>query len=82
MIGDGHVRYILVDGRLSSSPPVVGIYFDRYEPNAFAHRFAISAAALHKFHLSEGFNRIYSNGPIVIYDTSSLPPERHAPRGP
>ena len=82
VIGDGHVRYILVDGRLSSSPPVVGIYFDRYEPNAFAHRFAISAAALHKFHLSEGFNRIYSNGPIVIYDTSSLPPERHAPRGP
>ncbi|MGB7587666.1 MAG: hypothetical protein WBM00_03045 [Solirubrobacterales bacterium] len=81
VIGDGHVRYIVVDGRLSSSLPVVGIYFERYEPNAFNHRRPISAVALHKFKLRIGFNRIYSNGPIVIYDTSSLPPEKHAPGG-
>jgi hypothetical protein len=77
IIGDGHVRYLVVDGRQSSSLPVVGIYFERYEPHAFAHRTPLSSAALHKFHLDAGFNRVYSNGPIVIYDTTSLPPERH-----
>jgi hypothetical protein len=78
VIGDGHIRYIVVDGRLSHTLPVVGIYFERYEPNAFNHRRPISRAALQKFHLGIGFNRIYSNGPIVIYDTSSLPPEKRA----
>lgn len=78
VIGDGHVRYIVVDGRLSRSLPVIGIYFERYEPNAFSHRRPISATALRKFKLDEGFNRIYSNGSVVVYDTSSLPPERHA----
>jgi hypothetical protein len=78
VIGDGHVGYILVDGRLSRSLPVIGIYFERYEPNAFNHRRPISSVALHKFYLGLGFDRIYSNGPIVIYGTSSLPPERRA----
>lgn len=82
IIGDGHIRYIVVDGRQSRSLPVVGIYFERYEPHAFAHLKPISAASLHKFHIGQGFNRIYSNGPIAIYDTTSLPPQKHAPRGP
>ena len=82
IIGDGHIRYIVVDGRQSRSLPVVGIYFERYEPHAFAHRKPIGEADLQKFGFAHGFNRIYSNGPIVIYDTTSLPPEKHAPGGP
>jgi hypothetical protein len=82
IIGDGHIRYIVVDGRQSQSLPVVGIYFERYEPQAFAHRKPIPAAFLQKFNLGEGFNRIYSNGPVVIYDTTSLPPEKRGSPAP
>jgi hypothetical protein len=72
VIEDGHIRYLVVDGRMSQSLPVTGIYFERFEPNAFNHRKPISHAALTKFNLSDNLDRIYTNGPIVIYNTSRV----------
>ncbi len=73
LIKDGELGYLVVDGRLSRELPASGIYFDRYEPHAFAHRTPISHHALTKFQLTDGLNRIYANGPIVIYETSETP---------
>lgn len=73
LIADGHIGYIVVDGRQSKELPVVGMYFEKYEPNAFAHVVPISKEELTKFRLTDGLNRIYSNGAIVIYETFALP---------
>ena len=72
LIEEGEIEYLVVDGRLENSLPPSGIYFDRYEPHAFEHKTPISRQALTKFRLSDGLNRIYSNGAIVIYETARI----------
>lgn len=66
------IDYIVVDRRLGHSLPVDGYYYDRDEPRANERTNAISATSLRKFNSAPGINRIYDNGPIVIYDTAGV----------
>ncbi len=66
------IDYVVVDRRLVHSLPVDGYYYDRDEPRANERTNAISAAALRKFNSVPGIDRIYDNGPIVIYDTTDI----------
>lgn len=72
VIRAGHIRYIVVDRRLSRSAPVGGYYFTREEPGAFERTQPISRAALAKFSGVRGLRKIYGNGAIAIYDTAGV----------
>jgi hypothetical protein len=69
------IDYIVVDRRLGHSLPVDGYYYDRDEPRANERTNAISGASLRKFNAVPTINRIYDNGPIVIYDTAGVRPQ-------
>ncbi|HUC06530.1 MAG TPA: hypothetical protein VMR96_00425, partial [Solirubrobacterales bacterium] len=66
------IDYVVVDRRLAHSLPVDGYYYDREEPLTHERERPISAAALAKFDRIPGIDRIYDNGPIVIYDTTGV----------
>jgi hypothetical protein len=66
------IDYVVVDRRLGHSLPVDGYYYDRDEPRANERTNAISGASLRKFNSVPGIDRIYDNGPIVIYDTAAV----------
>jgi heme/copper-type cytochrome/quinol oxidase subunit 4 len=66
------IDYIVVDRRLGHSLPIDGYYYDRDEPRANERTNAISGASLRKFNSVPSINRIYDNGPIVIYDTAGV----------
>jgi len=66
------IEYVVVDRRLGHSLPVDGYYYDREEPLTHERVQPISAAALAKFDRIPGIDRIYDNGPIVIYDTTGV----------
>jgi hypothetical protein len=66
------LAYIVIDKRLTLEPPLIGFYVESDEPKAFERRHAISIAGLKKFESIPGFSRIYTNGPITIYDATLL----------
>ncbi len=66
------IDYIVVDRRLAHSLPVDGYYYDRDEPRANERTNAIAGASLRKFDSVPAIDRIYDNGPIVIYDTTGI----------
>jgi hypothetical protein len=68
-LAKGDIEFLLVDLRLSMALPVLGFYFEPWEPRATAPP---SAAALLKFNNVKGISRIYDNGYIVIYDVRGL----------
>ncbi|HUY79935.1 MAG TPA: hypothetical protein VMV29_24405 [Ktedonobacterales bacterium] len=68
LVRASHVRYLLVDLRLTTGLPHVGVYFEQNEPQAFAHTSPLSYAALTKFGALPGVNCIYDSGDILIYD--------------
>jgi hypothetical protein len=68
-LAKGGIDFLLVDLRLSTSLPVLGFYFEPWEPKSTA---PLSATALLKFDAVNGITRIYDNGFIVIYDVRGL----------
>jgi hypothetical protein len=68
-LANGDVDFLLVDLRLSTALPVLGFYFEPWEPRSAT---PLSAAALLKFDKVDGITRIYDNGYIVIYDVRGL----------
>jgi hypothetical protein len=68
----GGIRYVLVDLRLSTSPPAYPFYFESAEPDAGEHREPIPIEALEKFEGRPGVTRVYDAGDIRIYDVSEL----------
>ena len=72
IVRDDEIEYVLVDRRLSRELPILGFYFEPAEPRAYERKGPIAEAALAKFGLAAGMNRIYANGPIAIYATSAL----------
>jgi hypothetical protein len=66
------IDYIVVDRRLTHSLPVDGYYYDREEPLAHERTNPIASSVLSKFNRVPGIDRIYDNGPIVIYDTTGI----------
>jgi len=68
------IAYIAVDSRLSLGVPILGYYVEIDEPNAFTREAPVRLSSLRKFNRVREMNRVYTNGPIVIYDSSNLPP--------
>ncbi len=73
------IRYIVVDDRLAQGLPLYGTYIAAGEP---ARR--LTLAELDKFDTYPFIKRVYDNGPIQVYDTTTLlrPSARAAPAGP
>ena len=68
----GHIRYLVVDMRLSKYLPVLGFYYTEFEEGAFQHKTPINPQALTKFDKLAGANKIFSSGDIVIYDMEGV----------
>lgn len=66
------LSFVVVDRRLSREPPLIGYYVESDEPGAFVRRRAVGPRILEKLRSVPNVSKIYSNGPIVIYDTSEL----------
>jgi hypothetical protein len=81
VIRNDAIDYVVVDQRLHRELPNLGFYVEPGEPGAYTRTNPISRAALRKFRLDGGFNRIYTNGPIAIYATTRLRHRSHAPAG-
>jgi hypothetical protein len=62
------IRYVLVDLRLSTGVPYIGLYFSPDEPLAGHYTHPIPRADLTKFATAAGLVRIYDNGDIQIYE--------------
>jgi hypothetical protein len=72
IIEDDAIEYIVVDRRQSRELPLVGYYVESFEPGAFTRKRPISLQALTKFDSVPGLSKIFTDGPISIYDTASL----------
>jgi hypothetical protein len=66
------LAYVVVDTRLTRELPLIGYYVESDEPGAFSRRVPIAIGSLKKFESAPGVSKIYTNGPISIYDTSAL----------
>jgi hypothetical protein len=76
ILANGRLRYLVVDRRLSSGLPTVGVYFERGEPETYRRTTPISSAALEKFDHLEMVSRVFDSGDIAIYDVGA---HAHAP---
>ncbi|HEX3561710.1 MAG TPA: hypothetical protein VHU24_02635 [Solirubrobacterales bacterium] len=79
VIRNDAIEYVVVDQRLHRELPSLGFYLEPNEPEAFTRTKPVSRAALDKFRLAAGLNRIYTNGPIAIYSTTRLRSREYAP---
>ncbi|MFC0242580.1 hypothetical protein [Rhodopseudomonas telluris] len=68
-LAQSDVDFLLVDMRLTAAPPVLGFYFEPWEPRTDK---PIAVDALSKFEDIEGVGRIYDNGFIRIYDMRGM----------
>jgi uncharacterized membrane protein len=66
------LRYVLVDDRLSTGLPRVGVYFEAGEPGGGQYAVPLPTAALTKFDRRPDISRIFDSGDIQIYDVSRL----------
>lgn len=72
LLRQAHIRYLVIDLRLSQSLPLLGFYYEQTEENAFHHTMPVSITALSKFHYLPNVDRIFDSGDIVIYDVESI----------
>jgi hypothetical protein len=72
ILRQAHIRYLVVDLRLSKSLPLEGFYFENSDPGAFQRTKPISSKVLMKFNSVPQINRVYDSGDIVIYDVGAL----------
>lgn len=63
----GQIHYLVVDTRLSTELPAVGIYFENDRPDSI-----ISRDALTKFNNVAQIDRYFDSGDIVIYNTEGF----------
>ena len=72
ILQSAHVRYLVVDLRMSSSLPIKGYYFEGREEPDINIKTPISRQALTKFDTVPGIDRIYDSGNLIIYDVGRL----------
>lgn len=72
LLHDAQVHYLVVDLRLSTALPAVGVYFEPGEPGSYLRTRPIDRQALTKFNTVPYVNRVFDNGNIVIYDVEKL----------
>jgi hypothetical protein len=64
------VRYIVIDRRLSTALPLVGVYYEIGEPHWSHRTVPFPADGLAKFDAAPDMNRVFDSGDLIIYDTS------------
>jgi len=67
IVRQGAIRYVLIDRRLATAPPQIGVYFETNEDGAYMHTVPLDPSALAKFDRLLGVNLIYDSGAIQIY---------------
>lgn len=72
IIAEGNIKYLLIDRRMTTAPPVVGVYIDRGEEAFFSHDTALDPELLDKWDRQAGVHRLFDSGNIQIYDISAL----------
>lgn len=72
LIERGQLTYLVVDLRLTTSPPAVGSYFEKGEPGAMIHKTPVSREVMMKFDTMQGVNKIFDGGDLVIFDIRGL----------
>ena len=68
ILDKGHIRYVIVDYRLSTGLPRVGVYFQSVEPSAYLHKTPIPKQALTKFDQLPNMSRVFDSGDVVIFE--------------
>jgi len=71
LAGD-RLSYVVVDTRLADALPLVGVYVENDEPDAYAHTRPPTVAGLLKFNGICPIGRVFDSGNISIFDTRSL----------
>lgn len=72
VVRHAQVRYIVVDERMSTALPLIGVYYEVGEPGTYHRTTPIDAGALAKFDYVPELSRLYDSGAIVIYDAGRL----------
>jgi hypothetical protein len=72
LLGRGQLTYLVVDLRLTTSPPAVGSYFEKGEPGAMMHKKPVSRDVMMKFDKMDGVNKIFDGGDMIVFDIRGL----------
>lgn len=72
LIRKGRIQYLVVDVRMSTGLPHVGVYLEQGEDASYAHKFPVTRVALTKFDNIPGVARIYDNGAVIVYDIRGI----------
>ncbi len=68
LIRRARIEYIVIDRRLTTGLPVVGVYFERGEPFTYERRTPVDPKVFAKFDDLDHVSRLYDSGDIIIYD--------------
>ncbi len=66
------LTWLVIDKRLADGLPAVGVYFERDEPDGYAHTTPPSEEALVKFDEVCPVGRAFDSGDIVVYDARKV----------
>lgn len=72
VMADGKIDFVLIDRRLSTSLPTVGVYYEKGEISTGRHTAPISPVALAKFDDVPLVSRFFDSGDIQLYDVRRL----------
>jgi hypothetical protein len=72
LIRKGDIQYLVVDVRMSTGLPHVGVYLEQGEAESFDHLHPVTRVALTKFDDIPGVARVYDNGAVIVYDIRGL----------
>ena len=67
-----NTQYLLVDTRLTTSLPLVGVYFEGGEPGVHERTSPLEASVLAKFDEVDYVSRIFDSGNIKLYDVGKI----------
>jgi hypothetical protein len=71
-IRDGRIRYLAVDGRISTSLPLDGHYYEGWEKMVVPYTDPIRLSVLRKFDTMKHVSRLFDSGDITFYDVGAL----------
>ncbi len=72
LLQSAHIRYLVVDMRLTRSRPLLGFYYEQSEAGAYEHLKPIDIQAFEKFRTLHGIETVYDSGDIIIYDMGEV----------
>jgi hypothetical protein len=72
LLGEGHIRYLIADRRLTTSLPYIGVYFEAGENHQMLILTPLDPKGLDKYNDLTGVDHLYDSGNIEIYDVGEL----------